>query len=75
MLKSPNALSKRLAQAGVSAGKLIFGARDTFLRRHNGSNELEKAEMLKTIGLQSMNELIDQCVPGNIRRKYVCPLP
>lgn len=42
---------------------------DKFGWRHIGPRSHEIDEMLKTIGVQSMDDLIDQTVPGNIRLK------
>ncbi len=42
---------------------------DTFVSRHNGPRENEIQEMLKRIGVSSVDELIDQTVPANIRLK------
>ncbi|MFZ4620501.1 MAG: aminomethyl-transferring glycine dehydrogenase [Bacteroidota bacterium] len=40
---------------------------DIFEPRHIGPNEAETKEMLKTIGAASLDELIEQTVPANIR--------
>ena len=40
-----------------------------FSSRHIGPNEHETTEMLKTIGVSSLNELIDKTVPASIRSK------
>ncbi|HYH82353.1 MAG TPA: aminomethyl-transferring glycine dehydrogenase, partial [Longimicrobium sp.] len=40
---------------------------DTFVRRHIGPNGAEVAEMLETLGLGSLDELIDATVPAAIR--------
>ncbi|MBL7895610.1 MAG: aminomethyl-transferring glycine dehydrogenase [Bacteroidia bacterium] len=42
---------------------------DTFVSRHNGPRENEVKEMLKKIGVSSVDELINQTVPSNIRLK------
>ncbi len=42
---------------------------DTFVSRHNGPREKEVKEMLKKIGVSSVDELINQTVPSNIRLK------
>ena len=42
---------------------------DKFVSRHNGPRENEVKEMLKKIGVSSVEELINQTVPGNIRLK------
>ena len=41
-----------------------------FTHRHIGPNEQETAEMLKTIGISSLDELIDKTVPGSIRANF-----
>ena len=38
-----------------------------FARRHIGSNETETNQMLKTIGVESLEELIDKAIPASIR--------
>lgn len=40
-----------------------------FKQRHIGYNELEKAEMLKTIGCTSIDNLIEKTIPSKIRLK------
>ncbi len=40
---------------------------DDFERRHNGPSSKEEAEMLKTIGVSSIKELLEQTIPANIR--------
>lgn len=42
---------------------------DKFVSRHNGPREQEVKAMLKKIGVSSVDELIEQTVPGNIRLK------
>lgn len=47
-----------------------FSARkEHFEARHIGPNDHEVASMLEKIGVSSLDELIDQTVPANIRRK------
>ncbi len=46
-----------------------------FRRRHIGPNETEVSAMLKTIGLQSMYELMDKTIPAAIRMKHELNLP
>ena len=41
--------------------------RTDFLRRHVGPNEAEVGEMLATVGVASLDELIDLTVPATIR--------
>ena len=42
-------------------------SQDRFVTRHIGPRDHEKAEMLKAIGVSSMEELLEQTVPSNIR--------
>lgn len=42
---------------------------DKFQNRHNGSNDNDLAEMLSTVGVESMDQLIEQTVPASIRSK------
>ncbi|MBI3234897.1 MAG: hypothetical protein HYZ42_12840, partial [Bacteroidetes bacterium] len=40
-----------------------------FQSRHIGPNAIETEQMLKTLGMKSVDELIDKTVPAHIRRK------
>ncbi len=44
-------------------------SKDRFQNRHIGPNQSELDEMLATIGVSSLNELIDQTVPETIRNR------
>ena len=46
-----------------------------FILRHIGPNETETKEMLDTIGVQSLKDLIDKTVPPSIRLKETLDLP
>ncbi|HWK06069.1 MAG TPA: aminomethyl-transferring glycine dehydrogenase [Puia sp.] len=46
-----------------------------FAGRHIGPNEQETAQMLKTIGVRSLEELIDRTIPASIRSKAALPIP
>jgi glycine dehydrogenase len=46
-----------------------------FSRRHIGPNEKQSSEMLRTIGVGSLDELVDRTVPPNIRMKGSLKLP
>ncbi|HEY1115382.1 MAG TPA: aminomethyl-transferring glycine dehydrogenase [Chitinophagaceae bacterium] len=46
-----------------------------FSRRHIGPNGKQTSEMLKTIGVSSLDELIDRTVPPNIRMQEGLNLP
>jgi len=48
---------------------------DKFSSRHIGPNENELSEMLNTIGVRSLDELIDETVPTDIRIKTELNLP
>ena len=48
---------------------------DRFVRRHVGPGPAEIAAMLKTLGVESLDALIDQTVPRSIRRRRPLDLP
>ena len=49
---------------------------DNFSTRHIGvSDETQLREMLRTIGVKSVDELIDQVIPASIRLKKPLALP
>lgn len=48
---------------------------DKFVNRHNGPRENDVKEMLKKIGANSVDELIDQTIPAAIRLKKPLNLP
>jgi glycine dehydrogenase len=48
---------------------------NNFSKRHIGINNRELAHMLKTIGVSSLDQLIDETVPAGIRRKEALKLP
>ncbi len=48
---------------------------DTFVHRHLGPTEADIREMLATLGLQSLDALIDQTVPDDIRLRRPLALP
>ena len=48
---------------------------DSFVLRHLGPQENEVKEMIKTIGVSSLDELIDKTVPSDIRLKNELNLP
>lgn len=53
---------------GGSAGSSdIFAALDTFPRRHNACTPGEVNEMLKKVGVTSLEDMVDKMVPKNIR--------
>jgi glycine dehydrogenase len=50
-------------------------ASDAFVRRHIGPSPTHVAEMLSSLGLRSLQELIDRCVPQSIRSSAPLALP
>lgn len=48
---------------------------DLLAKRHIGINEKEEAQMLRQIGVESLDELINKTIPGNIRLKKPLALP
>ncbi|MBP6456324.1 MAG: aminomethyl-transferring glycine dehydrogenase [Chitinophagaceae bacterium] len=53
----------------MSKNKLRQIQQEEFMQRHIGPNENETAKMLQTLGISSLNELIDKTVPASIRLK------
>ena len=45
----------------------LLGSTDSFVRRHIGPRPEDATEMLKTLGLGGMDDLIDKTVPSSIR--------
>ncbi len=48
---------------------------EKYVNRHNGPRDHEIPQMLKTIGVDSLDQLIDKTVPENIRLKKPLKLP
>ena len=48
---------------------------DVFALRHIGPNSTEREEMLRVIGVNSMEELIEKTVPSNIQLSEKLQLP
>src|SRR5687768_17426662 len=63
-----SASSSSLLEASLSPS-------DKFAPRHLGSNPAEIAEMIRALGLGSLNELIDRTVPEKIRLQEPMDLP
>lgn len=55
--------------------KLNIDYQETFQKRHIAPNTAETEEMIKTIGAESINHLIDQTIPAKIRLKQPLDLP
>ena len=50
-------------------------AKEQFITRHVGPRSEDVEEMLKVIGVKSVDELIEQTVPASIRLKKTLDLP
>jgi glycine dehydrogenase len=55
--------------------KVNLSSTDQFSNRHIGPSDKERAEMLETIGIDSLDELIDQVVPAAIRNHEALDTP
>jgi glycine dehydrogenase len=53
--------------ARAAAAADLLGPTDTFVRRHIGPGDDEIRQMLEFLGLESLEQLIDQTVPESIR--------
>ncbi|KXN74980.1 glycine dehydrogenase [Conidiobolus coronatus NRRL 28638] len=54
-------------QSTKTASSDVFAPLDSFARRHNGPQENHVIEMLDTLNLKSLNELVDKATPSSIR--------
>ena len=52
-----------------------FARHDKFENRHIGTIGADLVDMLKTIGVQSLDQLIEQTVPDGIRLKDPMKIP
>lgn len=59
-------LQARTCSSGGSALEAVYPTRDYFPRRHIGPTHSERDEMLETIGLESLDQLIAQTCPQDI---------
>src|SRR5688500_16933275 len=64
-----------LFSASAFPGSSLLAPTDSFPRRHLGPNEEETGQMLETIGLPSLDALIDAAVPEKIRLRQPLALP
>ncbi|MEM0941192.1 MAG: aminomethyl-transferring glycine dehydrogenase [Bacteroidota bacterium] len=55
--------------------KVNLNDRVAFEERHNGPSIKQEQEMLETIGLDSLENLIDEAIPKNIRKQKSLNLP
>ena len=53
----------------ASAPPALLQPSDTFVRRHIGPNAQDIQEMLQTLGLDSLDDLVEKTVPESIRIK------
>src|SRR5688500_4011934 len=60
-------VQSRASSSARSANSDALAPTDLFLPRHIGPRDEEIADMLATLGLPSLDELIDKTVPGSIR--------
>jgi glycine dehydrogenase len=77
MHKADTDLLERTAKNGASheADQPLLDRFDAFARRHIGPNSGSIAAMLETIGYDSVDALIDDTVPKNIRLDHALDLP
>jgi glycine cleavage system P protein (glycine dehydrogenase) len=61
-------VSDTSAEARRSDAKELLAPVDLFVGRHIGPDEAEIAEMLGTLGLPSLEALVDETIPAGIRR-------
>uniref|UniRef100_A0A8U8C7F0 glycine dehydrogenase (aminomethyl-transferring) n=1 Tax=Geospiza parvula TaxID=87175 RepID=A0A8U8C7F0_GEOPR len=68
-LWAPPAAGQRRWGGGEAARCIeqLLPRHDDFSRRHIGPREQEKREMLRTVGVQSVEELMDKTIPASIR--------
>lgn len=59
----------------MASSREFLAPLDTFERRHTGSPAAEVAEMLRAVGYDSIDALVDAAVPANIRLKRALRLP
>lgn len=59
----------------LQAIEAILAPTASFSVRHIGPNEAEKVEMLRLLGIDTLDELIDRAVPSSIRLKSTLKLP
>src|SRR5258708_10845328 len=61
--------------AAVPADPEGFAHRDRFVRRHIGPSAEETRQMLELLGFESLDALVDEAVPEQIRLRRVLDLP
>lgn len=73
-VKSSNGTGKQPPKQRLSAQELLSPP-DSFARRHIGPSPADVEKMLATIGVGSLDELIDNTVPSAIRMRRPLDLP
>src|SRR3954451_9944098 len=61
--------------AAPARANSAFPHSDIFVRRHIGPRPSEAGEMLKLLGMSSLEELVDKAVPAQIRSARELDLP
>ncbi|PVV01656.1 hypothetical protein BB560_003920, partial [Smittium megazygosporum] len=56
--------------ATVASKHAFFAPLDSFARRHLGPREAEIPEMLKTVGVSSIDEMVNKVIPSHILAKH-----
>ena len=51
--------------------KLDINYAERFESRHNGLTDVEIKEMLKVVGVETLDQLVDETIPSNIRLRIV----
>jgi len=67
--------SKEKSTFGARKIKTILVMKDLLQARHIGVSEQDEAFMLQTVGVKSLDELIDQTIPASIRLNKSIELP
>ncbi len=67
--------SKSKGPSSASGLPEMLGASDTFPRRHIGSSDEDIATMLGTLGISSLDELMDATIPEGIRLRSSIDIP
>jgi glycine dehydrogenase len=62
-------------ETGAAAPRSPLDPTDTFARRHLGSGPGDLAAMLETVGVASLDELVDRAIPASIRMDRPLALP
>ena len=55
--------------------KVSYKNQESFRKRQLGPNERDLPKMLETIGVKTLDELIDQTIPAHIRLEKRLDLP